>query len=52
MHSVKPLTPREEEWIEEPSAELRKVIDEGLESIRQGEGRKYTLEELRVMMGL
>ncbi len=42
----------EQEWIEEPSPELRKIIDEGLDSIRRGEGRKYTLEEMRVRMGL
>ncbi len=43
----------EQEWIEEPSPELRKIIDEALESIRRGEGHIYTtMEELRVRMGL
>jgi PHD/YefM family antitoxin component YafN of YafNO toxin-antitoxin module len=32
--------------------ELRKKIDKGLQDIVEGKGREYSLEELRVKMGL
>ncbi len=43
---VPPVPPREEEWIEEPSPELRKIIDEALERIHSGDlGVEYTTME-------
>ena len=34
------------------SPELQKRIEEGLQDIKEGKGREYSLEELRIKMGL
>jgi hypothetical protein len=32
--------------------ELDAIIERGLQDIKKGKGKKYTMEELRMMMGL
>ena len=48
------LTPADDEddepkWL---TPELRAIIDQGLQDIKEGKGRRYTLEELKKRMGL
>jgi hypothetical protein len=38
-----------EKWL---TPEMRAIIDQGLQDIKDGKGKKYTLEELKKRMGL